>query len=142
MNLNQLIELAPHLNGIILHGRDDNPFTLSFRSNEMQSEAGELGDVIKKMERISYGVPGTKKENTPEVLQQKLYEEFGDVLLTIALLAYDTEVDLELAVRIKTEELLNRYQDLGILERSIEHARGIREITSYESWNPAVVGEG
>jgi NTP pyrophosphatase (non-canonical NTP hydrolase) len=131
MKLNQLTNLGMHLNSIVLKDRDPNLLSLSFRANEMQEEAGELGGVVKKIERLRLGIPGSKPEHqSMEVLRKKANEEFGDLLLTIGLLADAMEINLEYALKFKVEELLDRYENLGMLEGSLYATRGIREITS------------
>jgi NTP pyrophosphatase (non-canonical NTP hydrolase) len=131
VHLRDLIGVANLFNGIILKGKDPNILSLSFRANEMQSEAGELGDVVKKIERLRLGIPGTKAENADiSVLRRKLNEEFGDVLISVGLLATALDVDLDYAIQFKAKDLLDRYERLGLLAGCSEHARGIREITA------------
>jgi NTP pyrophosphatase (non-canonical NTP hydrolase) len=140
MYLNDLIHAARSFNGIVLKGHPEDILSLSFRSNEMQSEVGELGDVVKKIERLRLGIPGTKPENADmNVLRRKLNEEFGDSLISIGLLADALCVDLDFAFKMKTEELLERYAGLGLLEGSTEHARRLRKITSSLGRKPADV---
>jgi NTP pyrophosphatase (non-canonical NTP hydrolase) len=120
MKLNKLTKIARILNNIVTNGAT---LSLSFRANEMQSEAGELGNVVKKLERIKLNIPGNKPEDSRIALETKLRHEFGDVLLTIGLLAEALEVDLEVALGMKLKELEDRYRQLNLLTR-VPHSAG------------------
>jgi NTP pyrophosphatase (non-canonical NTP hydrolase) len=128
LDLNNIVKVAELTDAIVLQDFDSHPFSLSFRANEMQSEAGELGDVIKKLERLRMGVPGTKPEHTEESLKDKAEDEFGDVLICLGLLAKDMGLDPEQCIRRTINKLLNRYETLGMLKGMPESTRVLRAI--------------
>lgn len=70
----------------------------SFRSNELQSEAGELGNIVKKLERERLGLKGSRAS------MEDLRKEMADVLICLDLLAMHYGIDLEDAVREKFNE--------------------------------------
>lgn len=72
-------------------------------SNAMQGEAGEAGNVVKKLRRLETGIGGNRKTGdlTREDLLGKLGEELADAFLYMDLLATFYGIDLAEAVRGK-----------------------------------------
>lgn len=74
------------------------PLSLSFRGNELGAECGEALGEIKSIERARYGIPGTKTE---EEARSALAKELADVIICCDLIAMDTGLDLDEAIRAK-----------------------------------------
>lgn len=55
-------------------------------SNAMQGEAGEAGNVVKKLRRLEFGLVQAADDNGPDLLS-KLSTEIGDTFLYLDLLA-------------------------------------------------------
>ena len=66
-------------------------------SNAMQGEAGEAGNVVKKLRRIELGLWGNRKagDSTKEELLAKLACEIADTYLYLDLLATYYDIDIE-----------------------------------------------
>lgn len=60
-----------------------------FKAVEFVGEVGELCNNIKKLERESLGLSGSR------ISRSDLEDEFGDVMITLSLLADCLDVDLE-----------------------------------------------
>ena len=69
-------------------------------SNAMQGEAGEAGNVVKKLRRAEVGLRGVL-DGEREVLLGQLAEEIADTFLYLDLLATYYEIDLPSAVVAK-----------------------------------------
>lgn len=76
-------------------------------SNAMQGEAGEAGNVVKKLRRQETGTRG-KNDPDREVLLGKLAEELADTFLYIDLLASYYGIDLPLAIVDKFNSVSER----------------------------------
>jgi NTP pyrophosphatase (non-canonical NTP hydrolase) len=66
-------------------------------------EVGEMGNVIKKLNRVRDGMVGNKE--TPEELSRALGKEIADCYIYLDLLAQAADVDLEEVVRLKFNEV-------------------------------------
>lgn len=76
-------------------------------SNAMQGEAGEAGNVVKKLRRIELALWGNRKEgdtSRPELLA-KLAEEIADTYLYLDLLSTYYGVDIEAAIVSKFDRI-------------------------------------
>lgn len=73
----------------------DRKVNLAFRGVEMAGEMGEACNVIKKMERQRYGLPGSR------ATVAQLAEELADIVICVDLVALDAGIDLVSAVRAK-----------------------------------------
>lgn len=69
--------------------------TPSYRGNELAGETGEACNVIKKLERLRLGIAGS----TDTV--DHLGEELADILICVALIANDYEIDLGFVTKQK-----------------------------------------
>jgi len=87
-------------------------WSLSDWYTALSGEVGELGNVIKKLNRNRDGLPGNKE--TPAELWAMLPKECADVVLYLDLLAQRVGFDLMIAVRDKFNETSQR---LGFPER-------------------------
>jgi NTP pyrophosphatase (non-canonical NTP hydrolase) len=70
----------------------DNKLTLAYRGNEFAGEAGEVCNVIKKLERERMGIRGSR--DTVE----HLAEELADAVMTADLIANQAGIDLAAAI--------------------------------------------
>lgn len=71
-------------------------FSLSFRGNELGGEAGEVQNILKKLDREAMGLPGSRSS------PKKLFEELADVIICIDLIAmHFPEFDLATEVSKK-----------------------------------------
>lgn len=70
-------------------------------SNAFQGEAGEAGNVVKKLRRIETSHKGRATEQDKEVLIHKLGLEMADTYLYMDLLATYYSIDLPAAIREK-----------------------------------------
>lgn len=77
------------------HWDPASKITLSFRGCELGGEVGELLNVIKKLERETLGLRGSR-----DTLEH-LAEELADVIICADLIGMATGVNLERAVRDK-----------------------------------------
>jgi NTP pyrophosphatase (non-canonical NTP hydrolase) len=95
------------------HGFPENPdgWTGADWSNAMQGEAGEAGNVVKKLRRLELGLWGNRKDGdrTRAELVAKLGEEIADTFIYLDLLATFYGVDLASAVVSK----FNRISEEG-----------------------------
>lgn len=69
-------------------------------ANAMQGEAGEAGNVVKKLRRVETGFPGKVDAPPPELLA-KLGEELADTIIYADLVATYYGIDLGAAVIAK-----------------------------------------
>ena len=76
-------------------------------SNAMQAEAGEAGNVVKKLRRIETGVPGSRDPNHDELLEQ-LGDEIADTFLYLGLLADHYDIDVPSAIARKFNAVSER----------------------------------
>lgn len=85
-------------------------------SNAMQGEAGEAGNVVKKLRRLETGLGGNRKTGdlTREDLLGKLGEELADAFLYMDLLATYYGINLEQAVIAKFNSIS---ETMGFPER-------------------------
>lgn len=93
-----------------------DPWTGADWSNAMQGEAGEAGNVVKKLRRIEMGLWGNRvvDEDRREVLLAKLADEIADTFIYLDLLATYYGVDIAEAIVTK----FNRISDAaGFPER-------------------------
>lgn len=102
------------------HGVDDD-WTLGDWANAFQGEAGELGNVVKKMRRHALGVATTY--NTPELdeLRARFAEEVADVRLYLDLLCWkagvsDADLDTALIAKFNQVSLIQGWGDLLVPE--------------------------
>jgi NTP pyrophosphatase (non-canonical NTP hydrolase) len=86
----------------------DNKVDLTYRSNELAGEVGELCNVVKKIVRERLGIRGTR--DTIE----HLAEELADVVICADLLAMHEGIDLGESVRAKFNATSEKY---GLKER-------------------------
>lgn len=93
-----------------------DPWTGADWANAMQGEAGEAGNVVKKLRRLELGFLGNRvpDDNREEMLRAKLADEIADTFIYLDLLATYYGVDLPAAVARK----FNRVSDeLGMAQR-------------------------
>ncbi len=89
---------------------DGRTLPLSFRGNELAGEVGEACNIIKKLEREEFGMPGSRANKA------QLAEELADVIICVDLLAMQLGINLTEAVRDKfnaTSEKYGLLQGLG-----------------------------
>lgn len=68
-------------------------------SNAMQGESGEAGNVVKKLRRLDFALPGNRdRDRDRDVLLAKLGEEMADTVIYLDLLATYYGVDLPAAI--------------------------------------------
>ncbi len=94
----------------------DDKWTGADWANAMQGEAGEAGNVVKKLRRIELGLPGNRSydDTRREALLDKLADEIADTFIYLDLLATYYGVDIPAAVVRK----FNRVSDeLGLPQR-------------------------
>lgn len=63
--------------------------SLYFRANELFGEGGELGNILKKLERENLGLVGSRAERTAMV------EEMADVIICCYLIALHTNIEMD-----------------------------------------------
>lgn len=80
-----------------------NQITLSYRGNELGGEVGEAQNVIKKLERERFGMPGSR-----DTLEH-LAEELANVIICADLIAMHVGIDLEAAVVAKFNSTSEKY---------------------------------
>lgn len=79
-----------------------NSWSLSDWYTAFMGEAGEAGNVIKKMNRMRDNLTGNRPGyKTHEELTAKLAEELADAFIYLDLVAQAADIDLEEAVRLK-----------------------------------------
>lgn len=83
--------------------RDESGWSGADWSNAMQGEAGEVGNVVKKLRRHELGLWGNRKEGDGEraSLIEKLADEIADTYIYLDLLATFYGVDIESAIVAK-----------------------------------------
>ena len=82
----------------------DSKFNLLFRALEHVSEAGELGNKIKKFWRSKQVDVGTTTSLT------EIEDEVGDVIVTLSLLCADLGIDIEQATINKFNKTSEKYK--------------------------------
>lgn len=94
----------------------DDPWSGADWSNAMQGEAGEAGNVVKKLRRHELSYPGNRRaeDRDEAALLAKLGEEIADALIYADLLATYYGIDLAAAVRAKFNRVS---QELGLPQR-------------------------
>lgn len=80
---------------------------LSFSMNELTGEVGELANMIKKVERQTFGLKGGKPYAE---LEGEIVDELADVLICVDLLGMKLGVDLASAVRAKFNKTSDKYE--------------------------------
>lgn len=94
LSLNELRQANVTRNGEWNENGVSVQYPLSFRTTELAGEVGELCNAIKKLERIRLNIVGGKQ------LTEDDWDEFGDVLISLDLLAMEANVNLsEVTVR-------------------------------------------
>lgn len=70
-------------------------------SNAMQGEAGEVGNVVKKLRRIETGLRGNRDHESYNALLDKLGTEIADTFIYLDLLAtfYDIDIPREIIAK-------------------------------------------
>ena len=76
----------------------------------MCGEAGEAANVAKKLKRLDTKIIGGLDESDKSRLIQKLADEIADVFLYLDLLAACYDIDMELAIRKKFNEVSDRHE--------------------------------
>lgn len=80
-------------------GFPDDDWSGSDWSNAMQGEAGEAGNVVKKLRRLETGVTSKRDVDITEAeLRVKLADEIADTFLYLDLLASYYEIDMPRAI--------------------------------------------
>ena len=78
-------------------------------SNAMQGEAGEAGNVVKKLRRLECSLVGNRgADREPAVLLAQLGEELADTFIYLDLLATYYGVDLQAAIVAKFNAVSER----------------------------------
>lgn len=77
--------------------------TLAFRGNELGGEAGEVQNVIKKIERERMGIRGSRAS------VDDLADELADVIICCDLIAMAEGIDLGLAIERKFNATSEKY---------------------------------
>ncbi len=77
-------------------------------SNAMQGEAGEAGNVVKKLRRLETGMTSARPGPTYEELRDQLADELGDVIAYADLLATYYGLDLASCVAAKFNAVSRR----------------------------------
>lgn len=106
MNTNELITFAEirELNKARqLEWDGDTQFSMLFFSNAMCGEAGEVANVVKKLERARLGLPGS------EATKEDLADELADVLTYVDLLANRAGINLGDAWVKKFNKVSDKY---------------------------------
>lgn len=89
-------------------GPDGAGWTGADWANAMQAEAGEAGNVVKKLRRIETGAADLNRGMGEEALREKLTKEIGDTLVYLDLLADHYNLLLEDCVRFAFNEVSDR----------------------------------
>ena len=79
------------------HAPGSLPWSLADWSNAMQGEAGEAGNVVKKIRRHETSVNAANDPPSPELFA-KLADELADTIIYADLLAHEAGIDLGAAV--------------------------------------------
>lgn len=88
-------------------GFPDDDWTGADWSNAMQGEAGEAGNVVKKLRRKEFGLAGAHDPGVQE-LTEKLADEIADTIIYADLLAAYYGIDLSTAIRRKFNAISER----------------------------------
>jgi len=72
----------------------DEEWTIADWANAMQGEAGEAGNIVKKIRRVDTNLTGRPSENDREQLVLKLAMEIADTIIYCDLLAAKEGIDL------------------------------------------------
>jgi NTP pyrophosphatase (non-canonical NTP hydrolase) len=91
-----------------LQWRGDKEWSLSDWAVALAGEAGELCNVVKKLNRIRDELPGNKPGVTKESLEKELIGEIADIYLYLDLFAEAAGVDLPSAIKMKFNEVSQR----------------------------------
>lgn len=81
-------------------------WSLSDWFTAMAGEVGELGNIVKKLNRARDGLKGNKE--TPEQLRVMLAKEVADILIYLELFCQVAGIDLVAATRLKFNEVSER----------------------------------
>ena len=73
----------------------------------LAGEAGELCNVVKKLNRVRDGLRGNKE--TPEELQKELANEAADIYLYLDLFCQSQGIDLPTAIKSKFNEVSTKH---------------------------------
>lgn len=68
---------------------------MCFKAIELAGEVGELCNMVKKVRREELGLSGSR------CTRDQIEDEFGDVLITLSLLADHLDIDLEKVTKVK-----------------------------------------
>lgn len=82
----------------------NSKITLAYRGNELAGEVGEACNIIKKIERESYGIRGTRATD------EDLGFELADVVICVALVAMHAGIDLGEMVQKKFNMTSEKYK--------------------------------
>jgi len=81
----------------------DDKITPGFRGLELAGEAGEVANVLKKLERQNIGIVGSRATT------QDLEEELADVIIAVDLLAMEFGINLFDAIQKKFNKTSEKY---------------------------------
>lgn len=109
---------------------------LPFRGLELAGEVGELCNLVKKLHRLESGIAGNAAtgEAAADALRVAIFEELGDVQVSLDLLARELGVDLAAATVAKFNLVSSR---VGIpVWIGIDHARPEGDAAIIHTGNP------
>lgn len=81
----------------------DEKLSITFKATELAGEVGEACNIVKKLERKRLGIA------TSEASLLDLAEELADVMICVDLLAAETGIDLDEAVKNKFNKTSDKY---------------------------------
>lgn len=87
------------------HSVDD--FNGADWANAMQGEAGETGNIVKKLRRVELGL-NSKNNDTENALMDKLSKEIGDTFIYLDLLAQYYDLDTAQCIRYAFNQVSER----------------------------------
>jgi len=90
------------------HGPTSEPWTGADWSNAMQGEAGEAGNVVKKLRRAETGAVNDGDPSRDELIAA-LADEIADIVIYLDILAAHYDIDIPEAVRSKFNRTSERY---------------------------------
>lgn len=96
MNIDEISRINRARSSVWHDGAD--PWSGADWSNAMQGEAGEAGNVVKKLRRLETGAGGRSAEADPNELIDKLADEIADTFLYLDLLAAHYGITLSTAI--------------------------------------------
>lgn len=101
----KFIEELNYMNKLRLKEYDPDGHTdnILYRGLEVAGEAGELGDACKKVYRTLHDIKGTPGN------MDDVYDEMGDVMISLSLLAIHLEVDIENITKRKFNKTSDKY---------------------------------